>query len=205
MFLPGRRPPATTLGDALTLSAPAPVSFLDNAADCIEAGDEIGRWLYLGAHAAGIPFESAIASVPSIVEETDLGVTSRQFRSQYPGTCAISGQWFAAGSDVYRLTDGRIVTLATVRAWEFTHRADGRDVSRWVRPTESLVLSWLASGRMIATLNNQGIKRYWKAIDGGKVEETSAAGGRTPLTNRKAVSAFWNTVAGKAQAVRVFG
>lgn len=170
---------------------PAPRSFLDNAADCIEAGDEIGRRLYLFAHEAKIPFTAQ--------DSRTVLDFSGPFAAKFPGVCALSGVRFEVGCLIRRTEIGMVMD-STMRAWDFTYN-DGITASRWVAPTDT-ILAALAAGQMVATMNRAGIKRYWKQV-GGKVEEVSGFGGRVMQAQTKSVAAFWSTVASKGQAVRV--
>lgn len=126
---------------------------------------------------------------------------SRPFSARFAGTCAVSGLPFSVGCDVHNIGNG-LVMASTIRAWEFT-RVDGVDGSRYARPVESVVMGAVTEGRMVATLNNLGVRAYW-LLKGDKVEEVTSTGGNTMRLNRKAPAAFWSTVASKAQAVRCF-
>lgn len=189
---------------AANLPAPAPASLLDLAADCIDAGDEIGRLVYLRAHAAGVAF----APSAPVALETIIRTTGRGFSARYAGTCAVSGERFNAGATVYRLADGSMMSGRIMSAWDF-RMVDG-DTSRsgFVRVAAELALAVAAaleSGKVVTVLPNSGHSMSYK-MERGMVTPCSVTGKATWNQRGrvyKSIAAWWTVAVSRAQALRV--
>jgi hypothetical protein len=187
------------------VTLPAPISFLDNAADCIEAGDEIGRLVYLRAHAAKLTFEAPAA--PVIFETRFAGHLSRAFPADRDGVCSVSGLKVWRNDEVRRIEGKGLILARVLREWDFrTGATVDENRSRFVRglaiePIEAA----LRAGALVEVMSNDFRKLCYKmegetvtpcAIDGSRIWGSK---GRT----YKTIGAWWSVTASKAQALRI--